>query len=329
VARPVGTTAGVGAPGNAQRASLPRRLLAYQAERFPLVGFVPLITLFTVASAAFSRNARHAPGTVSATLLAVGSFTSLVCFFLLRVLDEHKDAEDDRRFRPELPVPRGLVTLAELRAVGTAAGATALLLNALVAPVMLLPLVLVAAWATLMTREFFVRDWLRAHASAYLVTHMAIMPLIDGYTTGLDWLPAGRHPPVGVLWFLGVTFANGVLIEIGRKLRAPADERTGVDTYTHVWGPRLAPSVWLCALAASTWLSVRAAQHVGWPGGAYDLFVVLAAAAGAPALWFLGSQRRGAARAVEHVSQAWPALTYLSLGVLPLVARVLGVADGR
>jgi 4-hydroxybenzoate polyprenyltransferase len=285
--------------------------------------------LFTVASAAFSRNARHAPGTVSATLLAVGSFTSLVCFFLLRVLDEHKDADDDRRFRPELPVPRGLVTLAELRAVGTAAGATALLLNALVAPVMLLPLLLVAAWATLMTREFFVRDWLRAHASAYLVTHMAIMPLIDGYTTGLDWLPAGRHPPVGVLWFLGVTFANGVLIEIGRKLRAPADERTGVDTYTHVWGARLAPSVWLCALAASTWLSVRAAQHVGWPGGAVDLFVALAVAAGVPALWFLGSQRRDAARAVEHVSQAWPALTYLSLGVLPLLARVLGVADGR
>jgi 4-hydroxybenzoate polyprenyltransferase len=324
-----GTTAGVGAPGSAQRAPLPQRLLAYQAERFPLAGFVPLITLFTVASAAFSRIARHAPGTVSVTLLVVGSFTSLVCFFLLRVLDEHKDAEDDRRFRPELPVPRGLVTLAELRAVGTVAGASALLLNALLAPVMLLPLALVAAWATLMTREFFVRDWLRAHASAYLVTHMAIMPLIDGYTTGLDWLPAGRHPPVGVLWFLAVTFANGVLIEIGRKLRAPADERIGVDTYTHVWGPRLAPSIWLCALAASTWLSLRAAHHVGWPGGARVVFVSFAVAAAVPALWFVRSQNRAAARAVEHVSQAWPALTYLSLGVLPLLARALGMAGGR
>ena len=183
-----------GEPGSTGRASLPRRLLAYQAERFPLAGFVPLITLFTVASAAFSRIARHTPGNVSTPLLVVGSFTSLVCFFVLRVLDEHKDAEDDRRFRPELPVPRGLVTL---------------LLNALVMPVLLLPLALVAAWAALMTREFFVRRWLRAHASAYLVTHMAIMPLIDGYTTGLDWIPAGRHPPVGVLWFLAVTFANG------------------------------------------------------------------------------------------------------------------------
>jgi 4-hydroxybenzoate polyprenyltransferase len=308
---------------------LTRRLFAYQAERFPLAGFVPLITLFTVASAAFSRIARHAPGNVSATLLAVGSFTSLVCFFLLRVLDEHKDAADDRRFRPELPVPRGLVSLGELRAVGTAAGTLAVLLNALLAPVMLLPLALVAVWATLMTREFFVREWLRAHAAAYLVTHMAIMPLIDGYTTGLDWLPAGRHPPVGVLWFLAVTFANGVLIEIGRKLRAPADERTGVDTYTHVWGPRRAPLVWLFALAASTWLSVQASRHVGWPRGAVVLFVTLAVAAGVPALRFVGSQRRGAASAVERVSQAWPAFTYLSLGVLPLLARVLRLVDGR
>jgi 4-hydroxybenzoate polyprenyltransferase len=152
---------------------------------------------------------------------------------------------------------------------------------------------------------------------------MAIMPLIDGYTTGLDWLPAGRHPPAGVLWFLAVTFANGVLIEIGRKLRAPADERTGVDTYTHVWGPRRAPLVWLCALTASAWLSVQAARHVGWPNGGVALFVTLAAVAGVPALRFLRSQQRGAASAVERVSQAWPALTYISLGVLPLLERVV------
>jgi 4-hydroxybenzoate polyprenyltransferase len=299
-------------------------LLAYQAERFPLAGFVPLIALFTVASACFSRMARHAGGTVSPALLVVGSFTSLVCFFLLRVLDEHKDAEDDRRFRPELPVPRGLVSLRELRLVGSAAGAVAVLLNALLMPVLLLPLACVAAWATLMTHEFFVRRWLRAHMGAYLVTHMAIMPLIDAYTTGLDWLPAGRHPPVGVLWFLAVTFANGVLIEIGRKLRAPADERTGVDTYTHAWGPRVAPLAWVGTLAASAWLSLRASQHVGWPSLGVALFVAVAVAASVPAFVFVRGPKRAGALTIERVSQAWPALTYVSLGVLPLVARAVG-----
>jgi len=39
-------------------ASLARRLLAYQAERFPLAGFAPLITSFAFSSAAFSPLAR-------------------------------------------------------------------------------------------------------------------------------------------------------------------------------------------------------------------------------------------------------------------------------
>jgi 4-hydroxybenzoate polyprenyltransferase len=299
------------------------RLARYQAERFPLAGFVPLIALFTFASATFSRLARHAAHGVDPLVLAVGTFTSLTCFFLLRVLDEHKDAEDDRRYRPDLPVPRGLVTLRELRTVGGTLAASALALNALVLPRLLLPLAAVAFWATLMTLEFGVRRWLRAHASAYLLTHMAIMPLIDLYTTGLDWLPAGLHPPDGLLGFLGVTFANGILIEIGRKIRIPEDERPGVDTYTHVWGIRVAPSVWLLALAASAGLAIVASRHVGWPASGAWWFAGTALAAAAPATMFLLRPRRVAARTLEAASQLWPAITYVLLGVLPLLVPAL------
>jgi 4-hydroxybenzoate polyprenyltransferase len=307
-----------GSPG-----SLLSRLARYQVERFPLAGFVPLIALFTFASATFSRLARRAPHGVDPLVLAVGTFTSLTCFFLLRVLDEHKDAEDDRRHRPELPVPRGLVSLGELRAVGGILGASALALNAFVLPRLLLPLAGVAFWATLMTLEFGVRRWLRAHATAYLLTHMAIMPLIDLYTTGLDWLPAGFRPPDGLPWFLGVTFANGVLIEIGRKLRSPEDERPGVDTYTHAWGRTAAPAVWLFTLAASAGLGIAASRHVGWPATGAGWFAGLALAAAAPAALFLVRPRRAAARALDAASQIWPAITYVLLGVLPLLLPAL------
>lgn len=312
------------APG-AMRAggSLVSRLGRYQAERFPLVGFVPLIALFTFASAMFSRFARGAPGVVAWPVLAAGTFTSLTCFFLLRVLDEHKDADDDRRYRPELPVPRGLVSLSELRWTGAGLGVVALALNALVLPWLLLPLGAVAFWATLMTLEFGMRRWLRAHLAAYLLTHMAIMPLIDLYTTGLDWLAGGIHPPAGLVWFLGVTFANGILIEIGRKLRAPADERPGVDTYTQAWGVRVASSVWLAALGVSAWLAIVASRHGGWPAAGAWVFAALALAAAIPAALFLSRPRRAAARALEGVSQLWPAVTYVLLGVLPLLLPAL------
>jgi 4-hydroxybenzoate polyprenyltransferase len=313
-----------GAPEHSPaRASLATRLGRYQQERFQLAGFVPLIVVFTFSSAAYSRVARGASGFVPWGRFAIGAATALTFFFLLRVLDEHKDREVDRRFRPELPVPRGLVTLGELRSVGAAALIVVVALNALVVPVLLVPIALVAVWAALMTREFFAPVWLRAHPTAYLVTHMAIMPLIDGYTTGLDWLAEGRPAPHGLVAFLAVTFLNGMVIEVGRKVRAPADEREGVDTYTRAWGVRTAPALWIALLAASAgtaWIALRA---VGGNVFAVPL-VLLGAACAAPSVVFISNPGRRAAHALENASRVWPLATYLMVGALPLLRRGSG-----
>jgi hypothetical protein len=302
-----------------RRAGLPARFWIYQRERFPLAGFAPLIATFTFSSVAYSRLVRGAEGFIPLSRFAVGVLTALVFFFALRVLDEHKDQDVDRRFRPELPVPRGLVSLAELRVIGGGALALVLALNLVVLPALLVPIALVAAWAALMTREFFVRDWLRAHPTAYLLTHMAIMPLIDAYTTGLDWLGAGRWLPSGLGWFLGVTFANGMLIEIGRKLRAPADERHGVDTYTAAWGLRVAPVVWLALLAFAAVLAVVALRHVGSGLPEVAVIGVAFAWAASQALAFMRRPGAGTSAAVDRASQLWMFATYLALGTLPFV----------
>jgi len=300
---------------------LASRLWRYQQERFPLAAFVPLISVFTFSSAAYSRVARVESGFIPWSRFAAGALTALTFFFVLRVLDEHKDQDIDRRPPPELPVPRGLVTLGELRRAAAAALAGVILLNALLAPVLLIPMALVALWAALMTREFFVREWLRAHPSAYLLTHMAIMPLIDGYTTGLDWLVEGREAPPGLVLFLAVTFLNGMVIEVGRKVRAPESERDGVDTYTHAWGLRVAPAVWIALLVGSGATALAALRHVG----ATMLVAPLAAcvlAGAAPAAWFLAHPVARAARSVETASQLWPLATYLMLGALPYLERL-------
>jgi 4-hydroxybenzoate polyprenyltransferase len=311
-----------GAP--TRRAGLPARFWAYQRERFPVAGFVPIIAAFTFSSAAYSRLARGSSGFIPWSWFAVGALTALVFFFMLRVLDEHKDQDVDRRFRPELPVPRGLVSLGELRAIGGGGLAIVVTLNALMLPVLLVPIAIVAAWATLMTREFFVRDWLRAHPTAYLLTHMAVMPLIDTYTTGLDWLSVGRHPPSGLGLFLGVTFVNGMLIEIGRKLRAPDAEREGVDTYTRAWGPRRAPVVWLVLLATAASLATLALRHVG--SGALELATIGLALlwAARAAVRFVRRPDAAGATGVEQASQLWMFATYLALGTLPFLIRSLG-----
>jgi 4-hydroxybenzoate polyprenyltransferase len=76
------------------------------------------------------------------------------------------------------------------------------------------------------------------------------MPLIDLFLTGLEWVPGGGASPH--LWlFLALSFVNGCVLEIGRKLWAPENEIVGVDTYSGLWGIKQAAMVWAICLFAS------------------------------------------------------------------------------
>src|SRR5204863_5044888 len=112
---PTGSSAGPGPPDPrhlvpppAAKPPLASRLWRYQQERFPLVAFVPLISVFTFSSAAYSRVARGVSGFIPWSWFAAGALTALTFFFVLRVLAVLKAEDIDRRARPELPVPRGL-----------------------------------------------------------------------------------------------------------------------------------------------------------------------------------------------------------------------------
>ena len=81
-----------------------------------------------------------------------------------------------------------------------------------------------------MREEFFVKRWLKARPILYMVSHMAIMPLVDLYATACDWAPLGNaRPPRGLLWFLVVSLFNGMVVEIGRKIRSVS--YTHLDVY--------------------------------------------------------------------------------------------------
>ena len=306
--RTVNTVAGVQAP-------LASRLWAYQRERFPLLAYVPLIGLSAVAAAGFSSAQRGDPRLPPWPVLLVGLATALAFFFLLRVADEHKDAHVDRLYRPELPVPRGLVTLAELRLAGGAVALAVAAANALVAPRLLLALVPAVAWAALMAREFFVAEWLRARPAAYLLSHMGVMPLLFAYLTGLDWLAAGADPPRALPLFLGLAFLNGILVEIGRKIRAPEEEREGVDTYTATWGLHMAPLVLLGALVLAAALGWLLAEAWYQQGGIFIGF--LASAVGI--LFFIRHPIPALAKRVEASSALWTLFSYGVLGIAPLI----------
>ena len=151
----------------------------------------------------------------------------------------------------------------ELGILGVGAALIQLLLGLALDPSLLMLLAIAWTYLALMSKEFFVGEWLKRHPVPYLISHMVIIPLVDFYATACDWWPAGNGSPRGLAWFIAASYSNGVVIEIGRKIRAPADEETGVNTWASscsVWGPRVAVFVWLSALLTTAAFAVLAAE---------------------------------------------------------------------
>lgn len=300
------------------RAGLWKRLWLYQAERFPLFKTALLLAVFSSASISVSAHlaGRALPGI--GVFVAVWLVTVML-FLQMRACDEWKDLEDDRNFRPERPVPSGLVSLSLILSLGAAATPLAIALTLAVNPALLLLLGLVWFWLGLMTFEFFAPRWLKERPLVYLLSHMAIMPLIDLYVTAAEWLPAGS-PPAGLWIFLLLSFANGCVLEIGRKVWAPENERDGVETYSRLLGPGKAAFAWV-ALCAVAWLllagvgyAVAAPLAVAGPG-----LVVLAAA-----FWiarsFAADPNESKQKHLDAMAGLWVFLCYSLAGFAPVIS---------
>ena len=302
-------------------AGSPGRWWIYQRERFPILAHAPLVAAFSFSGVCYSMLLRGYPGAPSAASVVTAFITALLFFLQLRIADEFKDFEEDSKFRPYRAVPRGLVRLKELGIVGVVAGLVQLGLAVWLRPAMVLLLLPVWLYLALMCKEFFVRRWIKSHAFTYMWSHMLIMPLIDLYVTSCDWRGVAAKPPEGLLWFLLVSFFNGLVIEIGRKLRASEDEEQGVETYTVLWGRQTAVFAWLACLGLTALFAGLAAQRIGFLGPAIWLLGLLLGTAGLIATRFLGSPVSKNAKGFELFSGIWTLLMYLSLGAAPWLIR--------
>ena len=180
--------------------SLLKRLYIYQKERFPLLGHGILITAFSFSAISYSRISRGESNFVSMKAFLIGIFTTITLFLLVRIFDEFKDAKDDAAYRKNLPVPRGLVKLSELRTIAIIVIVLQIAINAFFFPKMLLLYALVMVYLFFMTKEFFIEEWLRKNQFWYVVSHMFIIPLVDVYASGLDWLLENEAAPKGLLF---------------------------------------------------------------------------------------------------------------------------------
>lgn len=294
----------------------------YQRERFPVFAHSPLLLAFSFSAISYSGLLRGKIEWPEAKAIVVAFFTSLLFFLQLRIADEFKDFDEDSRYRPYRPVPRGLVKLSELKMLFVLSAISQLILAVFLQPSLVILLVLAWTYLTLMSVEFFARDWLKARPITYMWTHMLIVPLVDYYATACDWLANGQSQPNGLLWFLLVSFCNGIVIEVGRKLRAPADEEEGVQTYTVLWGRNIAVAVWLSAKFATAIFAILAAVNIAFVIPVAILLTIFLLAAVVIAVRFLHQPESKTAKLFEAMSGLWTLALYLSLGAIPLLVKM-------
>ncbi len=307
-----------------------RRWWTYQRERFPLFGHGPLVAVFSASAVCFSMllrtQAGDPPSWPDPSALISAFICCLLMFLQLRIADEFKDFKEDLEYRPYRPVQRGLVSLRQLGFLFVICMPLQFGLAWMRSPRLVVLLLIAWAYLALMSREFFVAEWLKARPLIYLWSHMLIMPLVDLFATGCDWTasPSGRPGSlVGLGLFLGASYFNGIVIEVGRKVRSPQDEERGVQTYSMLWGPRRATLAWLGAIAMTGSFALAASVFIGtWRWFAVST-ACLAIGTAIVARAFLNRQVPGAGKRIELASGLWTIGLYLALGVIPLGARML------
>jgi 4-hydroxybenzoate polyprenyltransferase len=263
-------------PALTREAPFARRLAAYLAERFPLLGHGVLIAAYYSSNQFLARTLTR-PGEPMrydlSTLL--GALTLFFFFFHLRVFDEHKDYAEDLVHYPERVLQSGVLTLRDLKILGAVAIAAEVVLSLLRGPAAFVAWLAAFLFSFLMLKEFFVRDWLKRHFLVYAVTHLLVMPFLSLMVFSFA---TGRWPWQAPPWFLAYAWVGFFVTfnwEVSRKIRAPEDEIEGVETYTRVFGTYGAAWIVLLIRVIDTGLVALVGWHLGLSPWFYAALVAL------------------------------------------------------
>lgn len=214
-----------------------KRLYQYQKERFPLLQYILLIFFFYYGFYGISRF--FAGIKISFTTeTVIGAVTVLLTFFQLRLFDEIKDNEIDTKYMPERAVPRGLITLNEIKRMLVATTIIMFVMNLFFGFNNFICFAFMEMYIFLMGKEFFIGERLKRNRLIYASLHMVAMSWIALYiiqqAIGTNQF-GYKHISLIIL-----SYIIGFVMEIARKTEAPQNEREGVDTYSKLLGYKTA-----------------------------------------------------------------------------------------
>lgn len=202
-----------------------KKWYTYQKERFPIATYGLYIFSIVFGTFCFATESKK-------WIMLIPMFVvALLQFLMVRIVDEFKDFEEDSKYRPYRPVPRGLVSLKELGILGGICAAIQIGLTAILNLKGLIYLSLVWIFFAIMSKSFFIKKLVDKHILLEVALDELLMPVLVLYLSTFVTTISLKLIPFLILSYLG-----SWIVEIARKIRCKEDEETGVKTYTAVFG---------------------------------------------------------------------------------------------
>ena len=216
----------------------------YQKERFPILAYGTYV--FSIVFATFCYNyslIKNNNNVINYIELIPMFLVAIIQFLIVRIVDEFKDYKEDCKYRPYRPVPRGLVTLKELKILLYICIIAQIFITAFFNKNIILGfiyLIIMCIFFILMSKDFFLSKQIEKNILLGVFLDEILMPLLILYISTFMIKPK-------ISLFLLMTYIASWIIEIARKVRSKEKEEKGVKTYTKILGIKKAMLL-LCGL---------------------------------------------------------------------------------
>lgn len=284
----------------------------YQKERFPILIYGTYM-LTVVLAIFFVTNYLKSPNELTKDKLEwikiIPMFAvAFLQFLMIRIVDEFKDYEEDCKYRPYRPVPRGLVSLKELGIIFIICAIIQLIVSIIYSN--FLPLIAVWIFFFIMSKGYFIKKFIDKHLLFEVALDELLMPILAVYLIGFIDINVLQNSLL-IYVFLILTYVIAWIVEVARKIRCKEDEEEGVRTYTAILGIKKATMLlWLLeTILFILQMILLWSKNIYLPIITYILIGIFN-------VLFMIKQNKKMAKLVELSANMYIMIVYLSMAIL-------------
>lgn len=164
------------------------------------------------------------------------TLATFLFFFKLRLFDEIKDIASDAIHHPERPLPRGVLAKNEVIRLAFVLIALEIALFSFYGFWAFVNATIAISYSLVMYKEFFIKEWLRAHLTTYAVTHTFVVVFVSLTTFVVLFGKPFTEIPRNLVYFSFSGWFLFNIFEFGRKTFARIEEKEEVDSYSKIIG---------------------------------------------------------------------------------------------